>query len=37
MEVGSNASTLSLRVVGGDEKGMQRLGVILSHPVTEGT
>jgi hypothetical protein len=31
--VGSNTSSVALRVVGGDEKGTQGLGVYLGHPV----
>jgi hypothetical protein len=33
VEAGSNTSTLTLRVVGGDEKGTRCLGVYLGHPV----
>jgi hypothetical protein len=33
MEAGSNTTTVALRVVGGDEKGTQCLGVKLGHPV----
>jgi hypothetical protein len=33
MEAGSNTSTLTLRVVGGEEKGTQCLGISLGHPV----
>jgi hypothetical protein len=33
VEEGSNTSTLALRVIGGDEKGTQCLGVQLDHPV----
>jgi hypothetical protein len=36
VEAGSNTSTLSLRVVGGDEKGIKCLGVKLGHPVPRG-
>jgi hypothetical protein len=36
VEVGSNISTEALLVVGGDEKGTQRLGVQLGHPVPGG-
>jgi hypothetical protein len=36
VEVGSNTSTISLRVVGGEEKGTQCLGVKLGHPVPRG-
>jgi hypothetical protein len=34
VEAGSNTSTVALRVVGGDEKGIQCLGVKLGHPVS---
>jgi hypothetical protein len=33
VKVGSNTSTASLRVVGGDEKGTQCLGAQPGHPV----
>jgi hypothetical protein len=33
VEVGSNISTVALRVVGGDEDGTQCLGVQLGQPV----
>jgi hypothetical protein len=36
VEAGSNTSTVVLRVVGGDEKGTQCLGVQLGHPVPQG-
>jgi hypothetical protein len=36
VEVGSNTSTVALRVVGGDEKGTQCLGVQLGHSVPGG-
>jgi hypothetical protein len=36
VQPGSNTSTVALRVVGGDEKGTQCLGVQLGHPVPEG-
>jgi hypothetical protein len=36
MEAGSNTSTVSLRVAGGDEKGTQCLGEYLGHPVLGG-
>jgi hypothetical protein len=36
VEVGSNTSTVALRVVGGDEKGTQCRGVKLGHPVPGG-
>jgi hypothetical protein len=35
-EAGSNTSTVALRVVGGDEKGTQCLGVAPGHPVPGG-
>jgi hypothetical protein len=35
-EGGSNVSTVALRVVGGDEKGAQSLGLKLVHPVPGG-
>jgi hypothetical protein len=34
VEAGSNASTVALRVVRGDGKGIQWVGVYLGHPVT---
>jgi hypothetical protein len=36
VEVGSNTSTVALRVVGGDEKGTQCMEVLLGHPVPVG-
>jgi hypothetical protein len=36
VEEGSNTSTVALRVVGGDEKGTQYLGVYPGHPVAGG-
>jgi hypothetical protein len=36
VKAGSNISIVSLRVVGGDEKRTQRLGVKLGHPVPGG-
>jgi hypothetical protein len=36
VEAGSNISTVALRIVGGDEKGTQCLGVKLGHPVPAG-
>jgi hypothetical protein len=33
MEVGSNTSTVALRIVGGNKKGTQCLGVKLDHPI----
>jgi hypothetical protein len=33
---GFDTSTVALRVVGGDEKGYQSLGVHLGHPVPGG-
>jgi hypothetical protein len=36
VEVGSNTYTVALRVVGGDKKGAQCLGVKLGHPVPGG-
>jgi hypothetical protein len=36
VEAGSNTSTVALRVVGGDEKGIQCLGLQLGHPVPGG-
>jgi hypothetical protein len=36
VEVGSNTSTVALRLVGGDKNGTQCLGVQLGHPVPEG-
>jgi hypothetical protein len=33
MEAGSNISTEALRVIEGDEKGTQCLGLKLGHPV----
>jgi hypothetical protein len=33
VELGSNTSTVAPRVIGGDEKGTQCLGVQLGHPV----
>jgi hypothetical protein len=33
VEAGLNTSNLALRVVGGDEKGTQCLGILLGHPV----
>jgi hypothetical protein len=36
VEAGSNTSTVALRVVGGDEKGTQCLGVELGHPIPGG-
>jgi hypothetical protein len=36
VEAGSNTSTVKLRVVGGDEKGIQCLGVVSGHPVPGG-
>jgi hypothetical protein len=35
-KTGSNTSTLALRVIGGDGKGSQCLGIKLSHPVPGG-
>jgi hypothetical protein len=35
VEAGSKTSTVALRVVGGDEKGTQFIGVKLGHPVPE--
>jgi hypothetical protein len=36
VEEGSNTSTVALRVIGGDEKGTQCMGVYLGHPVPGG-
>jgi hypothetical protein len=36
VEAGSNTSTVTLRVVRGDEKGTKCLGVQLGYPVTVG-
>jgi hypothetical protein len=36
VEAGSNTSTVALRVVGGDETGMQCLGAYLGHSVPGG-
>jgi hypothetical protein len=36
VEARSNTSTVALRVVGGDEKGNQCLGVSPGHSVTGG-
>jgi hypothetical protein len=36
VEAGSNSSTVALRVVGGDEKGTQCLGIQPGHPVPGG-
>jgi hypothetical protein len=36
VEAGSNTSTVALRVVGGDEKGTQCLGLQPGHPVPGG-
>jgi hypothetical protein len=36
VKVGSNTSTVALRVVGGDEKGTRCLEVQLGHSVPEG-
>jgi hypothetical protein len=36
VEAGWNISTVALRVVGGDEKGTQCLGMQLGHPVLGG-
>jgi hypothetical protein len=36
VEAGSNSSTVALRVVEGDEKGTQFLGVQLGHPLPGG-
>jgi hypothetical protein len=36
VEAGSNTSTVALRVVGGNEKGIQYLGIQLGHPVPGG-
>jgi hypothetical protein len=36
VEAGSNTSTVAQRVVEGDEKGTQCLGVKLGHPVPGG-
>jgi hypothetical protein len=36
VEAGSNTSTVALRVVGGDKKGTQCLGVYLGHLLPEG-
>jgi hypothetical protein len=36
VKAGSNTFTVALRVVGGDEKGTQCLGVKLDHPVPGG-
>jgi hypothetical protein len=36
MEADSNTSTVALRVVGGDDKGTQCLGVKLDYPVPGG-
>jgi hypothetical protein len=33
VEAGSNTSSVPLRIVRGDEKGIQCLGVSLGHPV----
>jgi hypothetical protein len=33
VEVGSNTSTVALRIVGGEDKGTQCLGVWLGHPI----
>jgi hypothetical protein len=36
VEAGSNTSTVALRVIGGDEKRTQWLGIKLGHPVPGG-
>jgi hypothetical protein len=36
VEAGLNTSTIALRVIGGDEKGAQCLGVQLGHPASVG-
>jgi hypothetical protein len=36
VEVGSNTTTVTLRVVKGEEKGTQCLGIWLGHPVPGG-
>jgi hypothetical protein len=36
VEAGSNTSTVALRVVMGDEKGTQYLGIYAGHPVPGG-
>jgi hypothetical protein len=36
VEAGSNSSTVAPRVVGGDEKGTQYLGVYPGVPLSEG-
>jgi hypothetical protein len=36
MEASSNTSTIALRVVGGDEKGIQFPGVKLGYPLPGG-
>jgi hypothetical protein len=36
VEAGSNTSTVALRVVGGDEKGVHCLGVYLGHRAPGG-
>jgi hypothetical protein len=36
VEAGSNTSTVTLRVVGGDENGIEYLGIELGHPVPRG-
>jgi hypothetical protein len=36
VEAGSNTSTVALRVVKGDEKGIQSLGVWLGNPIPGG-
>jgi hypothetical protein len=36
VEAGSNTTTVALRVVKGDEKGSQCLGIWLGHPVPGG-
>jgi hypothetical protein len=36
VEAGSKTSTVALRVIGGNEKGTQRLEVKLAHPVPGG-
>jgi hypothetical protein len=36
VKAASNNFTVALRVVGGDEKGTQCLGVLLGHPVPGG-
>jgi hypothetical protein len=35
-EAGSNTSTIALRVIGGDKKGVQCPGVKLGHTIPEG-